>query len=112
SALIVLAALPRRSELRKEHGFPRQPAAARFGNQVPGPEPPAIPSSSERCETRRRDLLASCGPASIATSRRSTVRVSHAVRVWNEPFPENRATCEPPRSRGRYEGSLPTGESP
>jgi hypothetical protein len=67
SALMGLTVLPRRLKLRKEHGFPRQPAAAQLGNQVHGSEPLAIPSSTERCETRRRPLLASCGAASIVT---------------------------------------------
>src|SRR5262249_12576639 len=48
--------------------FPVSPAAARIGNQVPGSEPLAMPSSTERCETRRRTLLASCGAVSIVTS--------------------------------------------
>ena len=39
----------------------------------------------------------------------STVRVSHTIRVWNKPFPENRATCDPPQSMCRCEGPLPTG---
>jgi hypothetical protein len=64
--------LPSRLELRNERGFPPQPAAARLGNRVPGSEPLPIPSCTERCETRRRPLFASCGPASIVTSRRST----------------------------------------
>jgi hypothetical protein len=70
SAFMDLTVLPRRLKLRKDHGFPRRPAAARLGNQVPGSESLAIPSSTERCETRRRRLLASCGPASIVISRR------------------------------------------
>jgi len=73
SGFMDLTALPKRLKLRKEHGFPCQPAAVRLGNQVPGAEPLEIPSSTERCETRRRVLLASCGPASIVTSRRSTI---------------------------------------
>ena len=52
-----------------------------LGNQVPGSEPLAIPSSTERCETRRRPLLASCGRVPILTSCRSKTRVSHAIRV-------------------------------
>jgi hypothetical protein len=48
SVLIDLTVLPRRLKLRKEHGFPRQPAAVWLGNQVPGSEPLAIPSSVER----------------------------------------------------------------
>ena len=86
SVLMALAALSRRLKLRKEHGLPPRPAAARFGNQVPGRESLATPSATERYETRRRRLLASCVPASIVTSRRSTVRVSHAIRVWNKAF--------------------------
>jgi hypothetical protein len=85
SVLIDLTVLPGRSELCKGHGFPRQAAAARLGNHVPGSERLAIPSSTEWCETHRRALLASCGRASIANSRRSTGRVSHAIRVWNKP---------------------------
>src|SRR6201997_1373089 len=81
SVLMHLAVLPRRLKLRNEHGFPRRPAAARLGNRVPGSESLAILSSTERCETRRRRLLASGGPASMVTSRRSTVRVSHAIGV-------------------------------
>jgi hypothetical protein len=50
SVFMDLTVLPRGLKLRKEHGFPRQPAAARIGNQVPGSEPPAIPSSTEPCE--------------------------------------------------------------
>src|SRR5215469_1789277 len=84
SVFMDLTVLPRRLELCKKHEFPRQPAAMRFGNQVPGSEPPAIPSSAKRCETRWRRLLARCGAASIATSRRSNARVSHALRVWNK----------------------------
>src|SRR5215469_13057449 len=73
SVFMDLTVLPRRLKLRKEHGFPRQPATARPGNQVAGSEPLAIPSSSERCETPRRPLLASFGAASIVTSRRPTI---------------------------------------
>ena len=73
SVFMDLIVFPRRLKLRKEHGFPCQPAAVRLGNQVPGSEPLEIPSSTERCETRRRVLLASCGPASIVTSRRSNI---------------------------------------
>src|SRR5215472_10338770 len=43
-----------RLKLRNEHGLPCEPAAARLVNQVLGSEPLAIPSSTERCETRRR----------------------------------------------------------
>jgi hypothetical protein len=57
-----------RLKLRKENGFPRQPAAVWHGNQVPGSEPLAMPSSTERCETHRRTLLATCVAASIVTS--------------------------------------------
>src|SRR5215471_18452993 len=67
-----LIVLPRRLKLRKEHGFCRQPAAARLGTQVPGSEPLARPSSAERCQTVRRSLLPSCGPVSIVTSYWST----------------------------------------
>jgi hypothetical protein len=59
SAFMDLTVLPRRLKLRNEHRFPRQPAAARVGNQVPGSEPLAIPSSTERCQTIRRSLLPS-----------------------------------------------------
>src|SRR5262245_8179111 len=86
SVLMDLTVLPRRLKLRNEHGFPRQPAATRLGDQVPGSEPLAIPSSTERYKTRWRPLLASCGAASIVTSRRSIVERSHAIRVWNKPF--------------------------
>ena len=89
SVLMGLDVLRMRSRLRNEHGFLRQPAAARLRNQVLGSVPPAIPSSTERCEIRRRTLLASCGPASIVTSRRSNARVSQALRVWNKPFLRN-----------------------
>jgi hypothetical protein len=51
SVFMDLATLPRRVKLRNEHGFARQPAAARLGNQVPGSEPLGIPGSTERCET-------------------------------------------------------------
>jgi len=71
SVFMDLIVLPRRLKLRNEHGFCRQPAAARLRNQVPGPEPLVIPSPSQRCETRRRPLLAGCGAVSIVTSRRS-----------------------------------------
>jgi hypothetical protein len=73
SVFMDLTVLPRRLKLRNEHGFARQPAATRLGNQVPGSEPPAISSSTEGCETRRCPLLASCGAASIVTSRRPTI---------------------------------------
>src|SRR5215472_15639345 len=79
SVFMDLTVLPRRLKLREEHGFPRQPGAARLGKEAPGSEPPAIPSSIERCKTRRRHLLASCSAASIVTSRRSKARVSHAT---------------------------------
>src|SRR5215831_7802949 len=85
SVLMELTVLPRRLKLREEHGFRCQPAVARLGNQVLGSERLAVPSSTERCETRRCPLLASYGPASIVTSRRSTVRVSHTIRVAS-PF--------------------------
>jgi len=65
SVFMNLTVLPRRLKLRNEHGFPREPVAARPGNQVRGSEPLAIPSSAERYETRRRPLLASGGPASL-----------------------------------------------
>ena len=81
SVFIDHALFPRRLKLRNEHGFPGQPAAAPVGNQAPGSEPLAIPSSTERCETRRRPLLASCGRVPILTSCRSKTRVSHAIRV-------------------------------
>ena len=70
SVFMDLTVVPRRVRLRNEHGFPRQPAAARLGTQVPGFELVATTSSTERCEIRRRLLLASCGAASIVTSRR------------------------------------------
>src|SRR6516162_76831 len=92
SVFMDLSALPRRVKLRNEHGFPRQPAAARLGTQVSGFELQSIAASTERCETRRRPLLASCGPASNVTSRRSTVRVAHAIRVWNKPFQVSKST--------------------
>ena len=76
SVLMDLTVLPSRLKLRKEHGFRRQPVAARLGNQVPGAEPLATPRSTVPCETRPRLLLASCDAVSIATSRRSTARVS------------------------------------
>jgi hypothetical protein len=63
-----------RLRIRKAHGVPREPATPRLGNQVPGSEPLAIPSPTERRETHRRTLLTSCGPASIVTSRRSTIK--------------------------------------
>ena len=106
-----LTVLPRRLNLRNEHGFLRQPVAARLGNQVPGSEPLANPSSTGRCKTRQRPLLPSCGAASICDSRRSKARVSHTIRVWNKPFSENRATCEPPRSMCRCDGTNYTRES-
>jgi len=81
-----LIVLPSRLKLGNEHGFPRQSAAAWLGNPVPGSELVAIPSSTERCETRLRPLLLSCGQTSIVTSRRSTARVSHANRVWNKLY--------------------------
>jgi hypothetical protein len=62
-----------RLKLRNERGLPCEPAAARLGNQVLGSEPLATPSSTERCETHRRPLLANCGRASIVTSRWSTI---------------------------------------
>ena len=86
SVLMLLTVLRIRSKLRKEHGSPRQPAAPRLVNQVPGSEPLAKPSSTEWCETCRRAQLASCGRGPIATSCRSTVKVSHGTRVWNKPF--------------------------
>jgi|SRR6516225_5906799 len=94
SVFMDLTVLPRRwrLKLRNEHGFPHQPAAVRFENQVAGSEPLAIPNYTERCETRRRSLVASCGAASIVTSHRSTVRVSHAIRVWNKPFQVSKST--------------------
>ena len=67
SVLMDLIVLRMRLKLGKENGFPCQPAAVWHGNQVPGSEPLAMPSSTERCETHRRTLLASCG-ASIVTS--------------------------------------------
>ena len=72
SALMGLTVLRMRLTLRKKHGFPRQPAAARLGNQVPGSESLAMPKSTERCQTVRRSLLPSCGPVSIVTSYWST----------------------------------------
>jgi len=65
SGFMDLTVLPKRLKLRKEHGFPCQPAAVWLGNQVPGSEPLEIPISTERCETRRRFLLASCGPLQL-----------------------------------------------
>jgi len=44
SGFMDLTVLPKRLKLRKEHGFPCQPAAVRLGNQVPGSEPLEIPS--------------------------------------------------------------------
>jgi hypothetical protein len=73
SVLMGLTVLPRRLKLRNEHGSPRQPAAARLGNHVPGAELLPIASSTERCETRQRPLLARRSPASIVTPRRSTI---------------------------------------
>ena len=43
-----------------------------LGNQVPASEPLAIPSSTDRCETRRR-TLACCVAASIVTSLGSAI---------------------------------------
>jgi hypothetical protein len=68
SVFMDLTVLRMRLKLGEENGFPRQLGAARLGNQVPGSEPPAMPSSTEPCETHRRTLLASCGAASIVTS--------------------------------------------
>ena len=95
SVFTYLTVLARRLKLREEHGFPRQPAAAQLGNQVPGSEPPAIASSTERCQSRRRHLLASCSAASIVTSRRSKARVSHATAFGIGHSNEtNRPPCE------------------
>src|SRR5215471_19619069 len=68
SVFMDLTVLRMRLKLRKENGFPRRPAAVWHGNQVFGSEPLAMPSATERCETHRRTLLASCGAASIITS--------------------------------------------
>src|SRR6516162_4543914 len=54
SVLMGLGVLRWRLKHRKAHGFPRQPEAARHGNQVHGSEPLAMPSSTERCEALRR----------------------------------------------------------
>jgi hypothetical protein len=71
-----LTVFPNRSELRNEHAFPPQPAAAPLGNQGPGSEPLAIASSTERCDRARGPLLLDCGPVSIVTSRRSNLESS------------------------------------
>ena len=68
SAFMDLTVLPRRLKLCKEHGFARQPVAARLGTQALGFEPVAMPSSAEPCETRQPTLLACCGAASTVTS--------------------------------------------
>ena len=81
-----LGVLPRGLTLRNEHGFPREPAAARLGNWVPGSEALAtsVPPSSAK------PVGALCWQAVVqlqfVTSRRSKARVSHAIRVWNKPF--------------------------
>jgi hypothetical protein len=113
SVFMDLTILPRRLKLPNEHGFPRQPAAGWLGNQVLGSEPRAIPSSAKQYETRppahsvgKRWFSFNCDLPSV--KRESTTCNS----VWNRPFPENRATCEPPQSKCRCEGTLPTGESP
>ena len=108
SVLIGLGVLRMRIRLRNRS--PCQPAAAPLGNQVSGSDPLAIPSSNERCETRRRSLLASCGAASIATSRRSNARVSHAIRVWNKPFLRNKSASV--RATQRLVQQYVTTESP
>src|SRR4029077_15375835 len=70
SVLMVLPVLPRRLKLRREHGFPRRPAAARIEYQVPGSElrnQYHVPSTG--AEPASVVFWQVVGPASLLTSR-------------------------------------------